>query len=90
MLVAGVTWTSVTTSAPWAARWYHTSVVDAAGAIYVLGGLSLKVKGGTASYLQDVWASADGGADRTRAGGTRGYWVGTTGVLQWYRGVLKW
>ncbi len=51
---AGVTWTSRTTSAPWAARLWHTSVIDAAGAIYVIGGYD----GG----LQDVWASTDGGA----------------------------
>ena len=38
-------------TAPWAARRYHTSVVDAAGAIYVIGGL-----------YNDVWASTDGGA----------------------------
>jgi hypothetical protein len=38
---AGVTWTSRTTSAPWAARAYHTTVIDTAGAIYVLGGLGL-------------------------------------------------
>jgi hypothetical protein len=38
----------------------HTSVIDAAGAIYVIGGHS------AAGYLSDVWVSADGGADRTR------------------------
>jgi hypothetical protein len=58
---AGVTWTSRTTSAPWAGRYYHTTVIDAAGAIYVIGGY------GSTRY-QDVWASTDGGADRTRAG----------------------
>jgi hypothetical protein len=52
---AGATWTSRTTSAPWAARSSHTSVIDAAGAIYVLGGQ------GSTRY-QDVWASTDGGA----------------------------
>jgi hypothetical protein len=30
----------VIASAPWAARSGHTSVVDAAGAIYVIGGYS--------------------------------------------------
>jgi hypothetical protein len=57
---AGVTWTSRTTSAPWAARRSHTSVIDAAGAIYVIGGNS-----GT-TICKDVWVSTDGGADRTR------------------------
>ena len=47
---AGVTWTSRTLSAQWAARSGHTTVIDAAGAIYVIGG------GG----FQDVWT--DGGA----------------------------
>jgi hypothetical protein len=57
---AGVSWTSRTTSAPWAARYLRTSVIDAAGAIYVIGGSS-----GT-TYYKDVWVSTDGGADRTR------------------------
>ncbi len=64
---------SRTISAQWAARAYHTSVVDAAGAIYVIGGA-----GNT--YLNDVWASTDGGA---RAGPGRG---GGRGLLE---GVLK-
>ncbi len=42
-------------------------MVDAAGAIYVLGGYG----GTTGTYYNDVWASTDGGA---RAGlGRRGY-----------------
>ncbi len=56
-------------SAPWAARGKHTSVIDAAGAIYVIGGMSWKavivyilgVREGYA-YLNDVWASIDQGA----------------------------
>ncbi len=54
-VAAGVTWASRTTSALWAARCCHTSVIDAAGAIYVIGGL------GSTDY-DDVWASTDGGA----------------------------
>ncbi len=89
---AGATWTLVTAGAPWAARRYHTSVVDAAGAIYVLGGTN----GGTA-YFNDVWASTDGGA---RAGhmcaqisgyssGTRGMRRGTVaGTVAGTLGVL--
>jgi hypothetical protein len=38
-LAAGITWTSCTANAQWAARIAHTSVIDAAGAIYVIGGL---------------------------------------------------
>ena len=42
-------------TAPWAARADHTSVVDAAGAIYVIGG-------GNLTYFKDVWVSTDAGA----------------------------
>jgi hypothetical protein len=80
---AGATWTCRSASAPWAARSGHTSVVDAAGAIYVIGG-----SGNT--YYQDVWASTDGGADPTRAWGGRGVleW-GTMGFPRGYLGVLR-
>jgi hypothetical protein len=61
-------------TAPWAARWLHTSVVDAAGAIYVIGGT------GSGPDYNDVYVSTDGGA---RAGPGRG---GGRGVL---KGVLK-
>jgi hypothetical protein len=92
-MAAGVTWTSRATSAEWAARFGHTSVIDAAGAIYVIGGTG---SGGT--FFSDVWVSTDGGADRTCAGlsgGTawvvRGYLGGTTdttGALRCTVGVL--
>ncbi len=68
---AGITWTCRTATAQWAARWFHTSVVDAAGAIYVIGGTS----GGGTDY-NDVYVSTDGGA---RAGPGRG---GGRGVLK--------
>ncbi len=73
---------SRTTSAPWAARYLHTSVVDAvSGAIYVIGGFS----GGT--DYQDVWVSTDGGA---RAGpGRRGGRGVLEGVPHGYQGVLR-
>jgi hypothetical protein len=79
---AGVTWTSRTAEAEWAARAYHTSVIDAAGAIYVIGG-----RGNGAVVNRDVWVSTDGGgADRTRAHGGQGvlggYDGGTKGLLQ--------
>ena len=44
-------------NAPWGARDRHTSVIDAAGAIYVIGG----TRDGPA-YYNDMWASTDGGA----------------------------
>ncbi len=78
---AGVTWTSRTTSATWAARLGHTTVLDAAGAIYVIGGVS-----GT-SY-QDVWVSTDGGADRTR-GVLNWYLRVQEGLLSGAQGVLR-
>jgi hypothetical protein len=74
---AGATWTSRTTSAPWARRFGHTTVIDAAGAIYIIGGAD-----GT-DNLNDVWASTDGGA---RAGRVKqGYPRDTMG----YYGVLS-
>jgi hypothetical protein len=36
-------------------------VIDAAGAIYVIGGF-----GSGTTFYKDVWASTDRGADRTR------------------------
>jgi hypothetical protein len=55
--VAGITFSNRTLKAEWAARYGHTSVVDAAGAIYVIGGIF-----GDFTYYQDVWVSTDGGA----------------------------
>jgi hypothetical protein len=78
-LAAGATWTLVIASAPWAARGGHTSVVDAAGAIYVIGG-----GGFTDTRYDDVWISTDGGPDRARAGYSGGTgWV----LLGYYRGT---
>ena len=57
-LNSGATFTSRTTSAPWAVRAGHTSVIDAAGAIYIIGGRG----SGGAGYFQDVWVSTNGGA----------------------------
>ena len=84
---AGITWTSRTLAAQWAARYQHTSVVDAAGAIYVIGGLGTYSSG--LAYYNDVWVSTDGGA---RAGLRRGGWSDgyTKGVLAGgTRGVLR-
>ncbi len=78
----------------------HTTVVDAAGTIYVIGGYG---GGGFYGrfYINDVWASTDGGA---RTGLGRGWsggigWVlkgvpwgyprGRRGVLRSTRGVLE-
>ncbi len=56
---AGATWKCRTSNAQWAARASHTSVMDAAGAIYVIGG---SFYDGTTTNFNDVWASNDGGA----------------------------
>ncbi len=76
---AGVTWSSRTASAPWAGRTGHTSVVDAAGAIYVIGGYGTGV-----IYYKDVWVSTDGGArpDSVKAGGRGVHQGGTMGGTQ--------
>ncbi len=61
VLAAGATWLLVIASAPWAARAEHTSMIDAvSGAIYVIGG------GNGSTNFNDVWASTNRGADRTR------------------------
>ncbi len=74
---AGMTWTSRTLSAPWAARAGHTTVIDAAGAIYVIGGTN-----GATNY-RDVYVSTDGGADRTQG------ITGHSGCSHAYLGVLR-
>ncbi len=66
-VAAGASWTLVNANAPWAARAYHTTVIDATGAIYVIGGRD------DSTIYDDVWVSTDGGADRTRRGYARGY-----------------
>jgi hypothetical protein len=81
VLASGVTWTSRTSNAPWAGRSGHSSVIDAAGAIYVIGGYGY-AKGSSYSpgnyivYYKDVYVSTDGGADRTRR------WNDSTWVLR--------
>jgi hypothetical protein len=57
-------------TAPWAGRHGHTSVIDAAGAIYVIGGTN------DTTYFNDVLVSTDGGALPNSAGGR-----GVLGVL---------
>jgi hypothetical protein len=94
-VAAGATWTSRTTNAPWAARSWHTSVIDAAGAIYVIGGVSITDNHGITTNYQDVWASTNGGAHRSQfrileralggyhevLAGYLGYYVDIGGVL---------
>jgi hypothetical protein len=89
-LAAGAMWTSRTFSARWAGRYGHTTVIDAAGTIYVIGGRD------DTTYFNEVWVSTDGGkGGRTvehALGVVEGYCVGTTGGTwgTWmYQGVRK-
>ncbi len=52
-------------------------MVDAAGAIYVIGGSV----DGTTTFYADVWASTDGGALPDGVQGGRGVLGGYSGVL---------
>jgi hypothetical protein len=84
-LATGAMWRCRTAIAPWAGRDGHTTVIDAAGAIYVIGGETIN-----GVLFDDVWVSTDGGARPDSGGGytrwvLRGYYRGTTGG--W--GVLK-
>ncbi len=86
---AGITWTSRTLKAPWwGARSDHTSVIDATGAIYVIGG-----QGTFAIYFSDVWVSTDGGArpDLVKgwSWGTRGGTQVGTGYYRVLRGSIR-
>ncbi len=74
LVAAGITFTNRTTSAGWAARCYHTSVIDAAGAIYVLGGID-----SDGTRKNDVWVGTGGGADPRGYSGVLG---GTYRVTQ--------
>lgn len=87
---AGVTWTSRTTNAPWPTRCWHTTLIGAGGAIYVIGGFESTSNQDQDSYYGDVWMSTNGGADRTWGvlllvlgvgGCSRGYFQG---VLRGY------
>ncbi len=64
-------------------------MVDAAGAIYVIGGYGYVI--GTLTFYQDVWVSTDGGARAGlgRGGGRGVDQVGTTGVLMGTKGDLR-
>jgi hypothetical protein len=80
---AGVTWSLVTSNAPWAARELYTTVIDAAGAIYLIGG-----EGCATRYCDDVWVSADKGADRTQ-GCTIGGYSRVLKGSQWIPGATQ-
>jgi hypothetical protein len=86
-LAAGATWTSRTAGAPWETRSRHTSVIDAAGAIYVIGGFKYVTSSFT-YYFDDVWASTDGGARPDFVGDSRVVHQGVLGgTMGYYRGT---
>jgi hypothetical protein len=63
-LAAGVSWT-LRNGGQWGWRRLHTSVIDAAGAIYVIGGMNGgSISNGITTWtcLRDVWKSTDAGA----------------------------
>jgi hypothetical protein len=64
-----MTWTSRTLKAEWAARAWHTTVVDAAGAIYIIGGDqgdSADVSGNIKAALRARFGNAGGAGKRRR------------------------
>ncbi len=63
-------------NASWAARAGLTSVIDAAGNIYLMGGMG----DGYGNYFNDVWVGTNKGANRLR---------GTQGVLTGYSGYSR-
>jgi hypothetical protein len=90
-VAAGASFRLVTNQPPWAGRYGHTTVIDAAGNIYLMGGLG----DGFGNYFNDVWKGTNFGENRTR-GVLRGYsrganWVpgGTQETLKDAQGVLK-
>ncbi len=90
VLAAGVSFTNRALQAEWAARYSHTSVIDAiSGAIYVIGGYGQTTgsRGTYETYFQDVWASTDGGARPDSVRGGRGVLKGVLkGVLTGTKG----
>ena len=58
---AGTTWGLVTGDAPWAARGGHTTMIDAAGTMYLMGGSNAEKH----LNYNDVWQSTGAGANVT-------------------------
>ncbi len=83
---AGGTWTCLLANAPWPARYRHTTVIDAAGTIYLMGGAV--ARGDQINVYNDVWVGTNNGANST----TQGHSQSTHGALKGYlyrRGTLK-
>ena len=73
----GQTWYALTTAAPWPARDHHRMLATPAGILIVAGGnsegLSPQYPTDSNGYLNDVWASLDGGY-RSDGGTTQRKW----------------
>jgi hypothetical protein len=74
-------WANRSPSAPWAGRAGHTTVIDAAGAIYVLGGTN------STYFFNDGWVTTDGGADPGSGGVLGGCSRGPRGYAGVHRGA---
>ncbi len=74
---AGASWGLVTSNAPWGTRVGHTTVIDAAGNIYLMGGSDGSQQD---IWKNDVWMGTNKGANRTR-GVLEGYSRGTQEAL---------
>ncbi len=61
---AGGTWTCLLANTPWPARYGHTTVIDAAGTIYLMGGAI--ARGGQVNLYNDVWVGTNNGANSTQ------------------------
>ena len=66
-VAAGASFRLVTNQPPWEGRYGHTTVIDAAGNMYLMGGLG----DGFGNYFNDVWKGTNSGENRTQ-GGTQG------------------
>jgi hypothetical protein len=63
---AGATWGRVTNYALWEARAGHTTVIDAAGIMYLMGGLNDFNDKSFAAFFNDMWISTNKGAATVR------------------------
>jgi PKD repeat protein len=64
----GASWTQMTASAEWSARYRHTSVAMPDGSIVLMGGA-----GSGGSHKNDVWRSTDNGASWTQMTASAGW-----------------
>ena len=68
----GITWTCITSSAPWAGRSQAASVIDSQGVIYIMAGYS------SGTLYSDVWKSSDFGSTWQQVGVSGSQWGART------------